>query len=116
MSPVLIGLLGTALAFGAGTWYGTGLGEDKEFAKRAREDSIVQKAGEAAQLAAAGEISKIKTRSTVIRQQTEREIRENTRYIDCRLTDGVFSHINEALTGRAQPAGAGGVPRASTID
>ena len=30
------------LAFAAGTWYGTGLGEDREYAKRAREDAIVK--------------------------------------------------------------------------
>lgn len=107
MNPILIGLLGAALAFAAGTWYGTGLGEDKEFSKRAREDSLVQKVTDAGQKSAASEIAKIKPRNVTIRQETEREIRTNTVYADCKLTDGVYRNLNEALTGRPQPSSPG---------
>jgi hypothetical protein len=112
VNPVLIGLLGMALAFAGGTWYGTGLGEDREFAKRAREDAIVTKAGEAAQLAAAGEIAKIKPRNVTIRQELQREIETLTVYRDCRHGPDGLRLINEALTGRPQPAGGGKLPGA----
>lgn len=110
MNPALMGLLGVALAFAAGTWYGTGLGEDREYAKRAREESIIQKAGEAAQSAAAGEIAKIKPRNVTIRQELEREIQTRVEYRDCRHGPDGVRLINEALTGRAEPAGGGKLP------
>lgn len=112
MNLVLLALLGMTLAFAGGTWYGTGLGEDKEFAKRAREDALVRKVTEAGQKSAADAIAKIKPRNVTIRQELEREIHQNTVYVDCKLTDGVLGNINEALTGRPQPAGGLKLPRA----
>jgi hypothetical protein len=109
-SPVLAGLLGCALAFGAGVGYGTGVGEDREYAKRAREDRIVADTRAAAQQAAAEEIARIKQRNVTLRQETEREIQTRVEYRDCTHPDGVLRNINEALTGRRDPAGTGGVP------
>lgn len=111
MNPALLALLGMALSFAGGTWYGTGLGEDREFAKRAREDAIVTKASEAAQLAAAGEIAKIKPRNITIRQELDREIQTRVEYRDCRHGPDGLRLINEALTGRVQPVGGGELPR-----
>ncbi|QHI99376.1 hypothetical protein GT347_16150 [Xylophilus rhododendri] len=107
---VLLALLGMALAFAAGTWYGTGLGEDREYAKRAREDAIVDKAGQAAQLAAAKAIAANKPRNVTIRQETEREIQTRTVYADCRHSPDQMQRLNEALTGRAEPAGVSQLP------
>lgn len=94
-----------ALAFGGGTLLGMGIGEDREFAKRAREDAIVQKVQDAATLSAAEAIAKIKPRNTIVRQETEREIRTQIQYGDCRNAPGVMRNINEALTGKQEPAG-----------
>lgn len=100
MNVMLIGLLGTVLAFGAGTWYGTGLGEDREYAKRAREDKIVEDVAQRVSEDTAKAIAKIKVRNTIIKQEIEREIRTDVRYVDCTHTDRLLSRINEALTGR----------------
>lgn len=100
MNPVLIGLLGMTLSFAAGAWYGTGIGEDKEYAKRAREDAIVEKVQEATNKSTAEAIAKIKVRNTTIRQEVEREIQTDVRYIECRHTPGVYDGLNEALTGQ----------------
>ncbi|GKS97320.1 hypothetical protein [Acidovorax sp. SUPP2825] len=104
MNPVLLALLGMTLAFASGTWYGTGLGEDREFAKRSREDAIVTQVRDAAQLAAAGEIAKIKPRNITIRQELDREIQTRVEYRDCRHGADGLRLINEALTSRAEPA------------
>ena len=115
MNPLLLGALAASLSFLAGTWYGTGLGEDKEFAKRAREDALVQKAGEAAQQSAAAAIAQLKPRNVTIRQEIEREIQTRTEYRDCRHGPDGLRSINEALTGiRAEPVGGGQLPGAGT--
>lgn len=106
MNPVLIGLLGMAVSFAAGTWYGTGLGEDKEYAKRAREDAVVQQVTQNVNQATAESISKIRVRNTTIRQEVEREIQTDIRYVDCRHAPGVLNRLNEALAGGARSEGA----------
>lgn len=108
MNPVLIGLLGMAVSFAAGTWYGTGLGEDKEFAKRAREDDLVQKVQTASTQSAADAIAKIKFRNTTIHQEVQREIQTDVRYVDCRHAPGVLSKVNEAITGQRTESPADG--------
>lgn len=108
MNPILIGLLGMALAFAGGTWYGMGLGEDKEFAKRAREDDIVQKVQTASTQSAADAIAKIKFRNTTIHQEVQREIQTDVRYFECRHAPGVLPKINEAITGQRTESPADG--------
>ena len=106
------GVLASLLAFGGGTAVGIGLGEDKEYAKRAREESIVAKVGEAAQVGAALAIAKNRPRNVTIRQEIEREIQTRTLYRDCRHAPDGVRLINEALTGRADTADAGQLPGA----
>lgn len=108
MNPILIGLLGMALAFAGGTWYGTGLGEDREYAKRTREDDIVQKVQTASTQSAADAIAKIKFRNTTIHQEVQREIQTDVRYFECRHAPGVLSKINEAITGQRTESPADG--------
>lgn len=112
------GVLATALAFGGGVAVGMGLGEDKEYAKRAREDSIVEKATVAFDKAAGEHIAKIKPRNVTIRQETEREIKTNTVYADCRVPPAGVRLANEAITGApgAEPAGGRVVPKADAVD
>ncbi len=115
MNPVLIGLLGMALSFAAGTWYGTGVGEDKEYAKRARESDIVEKVQDATNKSTAEAIAKIKVVNTTIRQELEREIKTDIRYVECRHTPSVFNYLNDSLLGR-RPGSAdiGKLPGADT--
>ncbi|MFD2298472.1 hypothetical protein ACFSPA_06785 [Paracidovorax citrulli] len=75
----------------------------QEAQMRKRMETIVTKAGEAAQLAAAGEIARIKPRNITIRQELDREIQTRVEYRDCRHGPDGLRLINEALTGRAEP-------------
>jgi hypothetical protein len=100
------GALASLLAFGGGTVLGMGLGQDREFAKRAREESIVAKVSEQAQQGAANAIAALKPVNKTIVQKTQREITENVVYRDCRVPADGMRLANEAITGqRPQPAG-----------
>jgi hypothetical protein len=90
--------------------YGASVGEDREYAKRAREDKIVADSRAVMSTVAAEAIAKNRPINTTIRQEVEREIKTDTRYVDCALTDGVFDNANAALTGR-KPAGDRKLPR-----
>ena len=110
MNFIIASVVAALLAGAGGFFYGLDVGQDKEFAKRAREDVIVADSRKAMTNAAAEAIAKNRPINTTIRQEVEREIRTDTRYVDCLLTDGVFDNANAALTGR-KPAGNNGVPR-----
>ena len=77
-----------------------------------REDAAREKTRQAAQEGAAAAIAAQRPVNTTIVQKTQKEIRENTRYIDCRVTADGLRLANEAITGRPEPAGAGVVPGA----
>lgn len=109
-------ILAALLAFGAGSWFGMGIGEDREFAKRAREDAIVEGVKAAAIQGAAEAIAKNKPRNVTIRQETEREIRTEIQYRDCRHSALSVRNINEALTGKQEPAGDRKLPGTGTAD
>jgi len=113
MNPyVLLALVigwGASVA-GAG-WYGMGLGEDRIIAKQASDDKIRQETREAAQQGAADAIAKLKPVNTTIVQKTQREIRENTVYAECRVPAAGVQLANQAITGRpAEPAGSSSLP------
>ena len=115
MSPLLLigGLLMWVSSVGFGVWYGMDLGQDKEYAKRAREDAIIQKVSDAAQTAAATAIAANKPVNQTIVQRATREVQTNTVYRDCRNTVNGLRDINQALTGTDQPAGDSQLPSAS---
>lgn len=116
MSLNLIWALACACSLLAGTWYGTGIGQDKEYARRARDDAFVQKAFDAGQQGAAAAIAANRPRNITIKQETEREIQTNTVYNDCHATPNGVRLVNEALTGRrADPAGAGQLPGTDAV-
>ena len=112
MSPILLigGLLMWVSSVGFGVWYGMDLGQDKEYAKRAREDAIVQKVSDAAQIAAATAIAANKPINQTIVQRATREVQTNTVYRDCRNTVNGLRDINQALTGADQPASDSQLP------
>jgi len=110
MSPTLIvgALLVWVSSVGFSVWYGMDLGQDKEFAKRAREDEIVKKVSDAAQIAAATAIAANRPKNVTNVQEVRREIQEKVVYRECVNTPGVLLGINAALTGE-RPNAAGGL-------
>ena len=115
MTPLLLigGLLMWVSSVGFGIWYGMDLGQDKEYAKRAREDAIIQKVSDAAQTAAATAIAANKPINQTIVQKATREVQTNTVYSTCINTAGQLRNINQALTGSDQPAGDSQLPSSS---
>lgn len=98
----------------AGTaWWTYGAGQDSEIATQAREAKAAENAARIAADVSAAAIAKIKPQITTIKQETEREIRTNTIYADCRHSPEQLQRLNAALTGRgSEPAGGGQLPRA----
>lgn len=97
---------------GAG-WWAYGAGQDSELATQAREDKVRTIAADAAATAAATAISKIEVQRVEITQPMLREVREKRVYVDCRHSADGLRGLNAALTGRAEPPGAGQLPAAS---
>lgn len=94
---LLLAVLCTTLAaFGGGYLKGSA---DSE-AKQAQQELLIQKAAEAAQMAAAGEIAKIQIKHTTIKRQVEREIKAVPVYSDCRHSPDGLRLINQALGNR----------------
>ena len=112
MTPILIigGLLMWVSSVGFGVWYGMDLGQDKEYAKRAREDAIIQKVSDAAQTAAAKAIAANKPINQTIVQKATREVQTNTVYRTCINTADQLRNINQALTGTAPTVGDSQLP------
>lgn len=113
-------LIAAGLLWGASTlsafFYGQNIGNDAQVALVAREDKIAAKATEAAASAAAAAIAAQRPKNVTIRQETEREIRTNTVYAECRHSPEQLQRLNSALTGEdPQPAGSGIVPKAGAL-
>lgn len=114
MNPyIIVGLLvawGSSLA-GTGWWF-YNAGEDHQIAKTVEQSELIRAVSDAAQHSAATAIAGIVVKNTTIKGEIEREIRTNTVYADCRHSPEQLRRLNEALTGRAEPAGGGQLPRA----
>ena len=109
LTTILIVVVMWGASIGGSFFYGRKAGVDSEVASIAREDAIVKKVTDAAQLGAAKAIAANKPRNITIRQETEHEIRTNTVYADCRHSPEQLQRLNAAITGRAASAPAGGV-------
>lgn len=96
------------LAVGAG---GFKLGIDHELAQQKREDDIVQKAEEKMTKAAADAIAQLRPKYTTIQGKLEKQIETNTVYRDCKLDPIGLSLVNQALTGGAEAATGGKLPK-----
>lgn len=103
-----------AAAVAAGTAYVKGRHDGKEVAAvtALREERVAAQAASAAASAAAAAISQIRVQNTTIQQKVEREIQTRVEYRDCRHAPGVLDSVNEALTGRPNPAPGDRVPAA----
>lgn len=110
MNPWLI-LAAVGACIGA-FFYGQHKGVQSAEAAAAREERIARTAFEAGQQGAAAAIAALKPRNVTIRQEIEREIQTNTVYRDCRVPADGVRLANDALTGRAEPAGGGQLPGA----
>jgi hypothetical protein len=97
--------IGAAFACAGCFWYGTEVGADGEIAKQKKLDDVVIAVKEAAQTGAAQAIAANQPINKTIVQKVQHEIQTNTVYAECKHTPGGLSGINEALTGRPQPAG-----------
>ncbi|WP_374680440.1 hypothetical protein [Hydrocarboniphaga effusa] len=92
-------------------FFSYGAGQDDVKAEQAEIDKAIADTREAAQQGAAAAISAIEIKHTTIRQRVETQIREKPVYRDCRHEPGVLLDINEAITGRREPAGGSELPR-----
>ncbi len=114
MNPWL--LLAVVLAWGASVggafFYGEGVGEARVKAGQKDRDDLVREIRDAGQKGAAEAIAKLKPRNVTIRQEIAREIETHHVYSDCRIPPHGVRLANEAITGRAEPAGGGELPRA----
>src|SRR5690606_16554302 len=112
MNPylILVIVLGWGVSVGGAFFFGAGVGRDGEIAKQAAIEDIRRETRQAAQEGAANAISKIKITNTTIRGRTETIVREKPVYADCRHDPAGLLNINEALTGKAIPAGGGKLP------
>ncbi len=110
---IVVVLWGSTLG-GTGYWFYQA-GKEHELATQAREDKAAAVATAAAASAVVAGVAKQRPRNTTIRQEAEREIRTETRYVDCRHSPEQLRRIDEALTGKPrEPATAdGAVPGAS---
>jgi len=116
----LYGVLVAVILWGAsmaGAYFaGEKVGSNGEIATQAREDRVAKLATDAAASAAAGAIAAQRPKNVTIRQETEREIRTNTVYAECRHSPEQLQRLNAALTGDDPlPAGSGLVPKAGPL-
>lgn len=111
MSYIYVAILLAGLGVGfTGGWKAQGWRHGAEEAIQAREERAREETRKAAQLGAAEAIAANKPINTTIVQKTQKEIRENTIYADCRVPAGGMQLANQALTGRTEPAGGVVVP------
>lgn len=112
-------LLGIVLAWGASLGgafvFGQATKADSIEAQHAREEKVEQRATDAANTAIAAGIAKLRPINTTIRQETEREVRTNVVYADCRHPPEQLQRLNDALAGqRPERAASGLVPEPHT--
>lgn len=104
--------LGWAASIAGAGYVAFGLGQDNITAFNAKAEQIVRDTREAAQTGAAQAIADNQPVNKTIVQKVQHEIQTNTVYAECKHTPGGLSGINEALTGRPQPAGDSKLPGA----
>lgn len=111
MNPYLI-IAALLAVMGAG-FGGFRLGVDHEKAGQVEKQQLVAEAVDAANLASAQAISKIRVTNTTIQQEIQHETRTERVYLDCRHTPDGLRLVNTALTGAGLPSG-GQLPKADT--
>jgi ABC-type dipeptide/oligopeptide/nickel transport system ATPase subunit len=116
MNPWLLIAAGVFWVLSVGGAYvkGQGAGANRVIAGQASADQVRRDTIEAAQQGAAKAIAALKPINTTIVQKTQKEVRENTIYRDCRVPASGVQLANEAITARpAQPSGGQQLPGAN---
>jgi hypothetical protein len=103
-------------SYGAVGYKAYQLGQDNVTAANAKLMDVETRTREAAIAAAAEAISTIEVRNVTIRQKAETIVRENVVYRDCQHAPDGLRLVNEALTGKSQPADPGELPGTGTAD
>lgn len=118
MNPyvLLAGVVLWVATTGGAYWYGTGVGRDGEIASQALAKQVADDTRKLAMEGAANAIAKIVVRNTTVQGRVETIVRDNPVYRDCVHPADVMRNINEAITGRAGPAGDSSVPGADAAD
>jgi hypothetical protein len=115
MNPWLLLAALSAILASFGTGYYKGASDTK--ATQSETELLIIRASQAAQQAAAEEISKIKIKNTTIKREVHREIQNVPVYGDCKHTEPGLRLINQALTagdtagGLKLPSNPGGAQR-----
>lgn len=82
-----------------GYFYGGKHMKNRMIAELARENELAQEVFDAAVKGAAQEIANIEIVNTTIREELEREVRYETRYLECRHDDDTYRLLNALLSG-----------------
>ncbi len=88
--------------------------KNKMIAQLARDNALADEVFAAAVRGTAQEIAKIQIVNTTIREELEREVRYETRYLECRHDDDTLRLLNTALSGQTEiePLGIDQLPAA----
>lgn len=107
---VMLGGAALAVAGVAGVFfYGVEVGQDRELARQKRAEDVAKAAVEARDLQVADLLSQIEVKNVEVTQPVIREVRTRVQYRDCRHDPAGMRALNNAITGRAEPAGGSGV-------
>lgn len=106
-------LLGGVVVWLASLWYAFDFGRDHEAGEQARVDNTARLSRESAARAIGDALAKLEVQRVEITQPIIREVQQRVVYRDCRHTADGLRGLNAALTGRAEPVGAGQLPAAS---
>lgn len=110
---VALGGAALAVAGVAGVFfYGVEVGQDRELARQKRAEDVATAAVAARDLQVGDLLSKIEVKNVEVTQPVIREVRTRTVYAECKHTPDGLRAVNNAITGRAEPAGGGVVPPA----
>lgn len=112
LNPWILVAAGLALAGAVGGAYVKGRSDGRavEIAERTTLEEVARTAREASQQAAAEQIAKIEIVNKTVYARATREVVEKPVYRDCVHSGDGLRAINEALTGRPEPAGDISVP------
>lgn len=114
MNPyfIIAALIAVGVLTGGAYYQGRQDGSNAELARQKRDDDIIRISSAAAAASSAEAISKIEVKNTTIRQTLEKEVHENTMYVDCRSGDLARSLLNSTIGAApaASAASGGGVP------
>ena len=114
MNPYFI--IAILVAFAGVGLGGFQIGVKYEKGSEADKKEAIAEAVDAANAAWAQNVSTIKVVNKTIQGEVQREVQTHTVYRDCKLTPDGMQLLNQALEGRAKPAGGGKLPALDEIN